>query len=44
MENTNILIDKEEIKYQESQELRDYIMNNFERIGEIEEFYIYRKY
>lgn len=42
MKNINILITKEGIKYQESQELRDYIMNNYEQIGEIEEFYIYK--
>ena len=42
MKNTDILITKDEIKYQESQELRSYITNNFEKIGEIEEFYIYK--
>ena len=42
MKNTNVLITKDEIKYQESQELRDYVINNFEKIGEIEEFYIYK--
>lgn len=42
LKNTNILITKENIKYQESQKLRDYIINNYEKIGEIEEFYIYK--
>ena len=43
MKNTYILITKEGIKYQESQALRDYIINNYEKIGEIEEFNIYTK-
>ena len=43
MKNTYILLTKEGIKYQESQELRDYIINNYKKIGEIEEFNIYTK-
>lgn len=42
--NTEILItkDEEDKNYQESEKIRDYIINNLEKIGEIEEFYIYK--
>lgn len=45
MQNTKILIEKDEkeMSYQESKLVRQYIMDNMERIGEIEEFYIYKK-
>lgn len=42
MKNTNILIGKEELKYQEPKEVIDFIKNNYKKIGEIEEFYIYK--
>ncbi len=43
LKNTDILItrDDEDIKYQESAKIRNYIKNNYEKIGEIEEFDIY---
>lgn len=42
--NTEILItkDPEDRNYQEPIELREYVIENFEKIGEIEEFYIYK--
>ena len=45
LENVEILItkDEEDRLYQESTKVRDYIINNFEQVGEIEEFYIYKK-
>ena len=43
MKNVKILIDKNEddMIYQESKLARQYIFENMEKIGEIEEFYIY---
>lgn len=45
MENTEILIEKDEnqIQYQESKVVRDYIIQNMTKKGEIEEFEIYKK-
>ena len=45
LQNTEILICKKEEKmqWQESKLAREYIINNLEKIGEIEEFYIYDK-
>lgn len=43
LKDTNLLISKEEDeKYQESKKVRTYIINNYELIGEIDEFLIYR--
>ena len=44
LENTYILIEKEEkdIIWQESEKVRKYIIKNKEKVGEIEEFYIYK--
>ena len=44
LENAEILITKDEDdkSYQESKKVREYIMQKFEKIGEIEEFYIYK--
>lgn len=43
LKNTNLLISKEEDKiYQESKKVREYVLNNYERIGEIEDFFIYK--
>ena len=39
---TKILISKEKF-WQESEKLRNIIMNNYKKIGEIEDFYIYEK-
>lgn len=41
LKDTHILISKGEIEYQESKKVKDYIIQNLEQIGEIEEFYIY---
>lgn len=45
MSNTKILIEKDEneIIWQESKKIRKYIIDNIEKVGEIEEFYIYSK-
>lgn len=45
LENVEILItkDEEDKLYQESERVRDYIINNLEQVGEIEEFLIYKK-
>lgn len=45
LKNTEILIEKDEnnIIYQESKKVRKYIINNMDKIGEIEEFEIYYK-
>lgn len=42
--NTEILIEKneEDLMWQESKMVREYILNNMQKIGEIEEFYIYK--
>lgn len=45
MDNVKILIEKDEnsINWQESKEAREYIIENMEKIGEIEEFFIYKE-
>lgn len=40
---TKILISKENVFWQESKRLREKIMNEYKRIGEVEDFYIYEK-
>ena len=44
MKEVEILIDKNEIDmhYQESKKVREYVKNSMEKIGEIEEFEIYK--
>lgn len=42
MENTNILISKEGLKYQEVEEIIEFVKNNYSIIGEINNYYIYR--
>lgn len=44
LEETEILIerDEQEMQWQESEKVREYIINNMEKIGEIEEFDIYK--
>lgn len=43
LKDTNLLISKEKDEtYQESEKVRTYIINNYELIGEIDEFLIYR--
>ena len=43
LENTEVLIkkEKEEINWQESEQAREYIIKNFEYIGELEDYLIY---
>lgn len=45
MKEAEILIDKNEIDmhYQESKKVREYVKNSMEKIGEIEEFEIYKQ-
>ena len=40
---TKILISKENVFWQESKRVREKIMNEYKRIGEVEDFYIYEK-
>ena len=40
--NTNILISKEGINYQEAKEVIEFVKSNYEMIGEIGKFYIYK--
>ena len=44
LHNTEILIEKneEDSMWQESKMVREYILENMQKIGEIEEFYIYK--
>jgi len=42
LKNTNLLISKEDNNYQESEKVKEYVLNNYEKIGEIEEFFIYK--
>lgn len=41
LENKIILINKEKLSYQESDKLREYVINNYINIGEIEDLLIY---
>ena len=42
LKNTNLLLPKKHTANQESKEVREYIMNTYQRIGEIEQFFIYK--
>ncbi len=42
MKNTNILISKEGLKYQEVEEIIEFVKNNYSIIGEISNYYIYK--
>lgn len=45
MDKLEILIEKNEenMQWQESKKVREYIMENMEKVGEIEQFYIYKQ-
>ncbi len=42
LKNTNILIEPDSLAYQEIKEVKDYIVENYEQIGKIEEYDIYK--